>query len=140
MNRETAKNVVILALLAATVFSLMTGVLRWRMVQGGLKDRSEFFGGYSALFSPLLEFSKAENWGMAPTIIENNTTMWVRASPESVMIGDIILYRNSGNALEGKRVIGDSGDFFIVKGDASPENFAISKQKIEGIVIGVIYL
>ncbi|MEM3402404.1 MAG: hypothetical protein QW179_03160 [Candidatus Hadarchaeales archaeon] len=138
MNRETAKNVVILILLAAVIFSLVTGVLRWRAtVQAGLKDRSEFFGGYRAFISPLIEFSRAENWEMTPTIRENDTIMWVRAQPESVMTEDIIIYRR-GNVLDVKRVLAITDNYFVVKGDASPENFAILKQ-IEGIVIGVIY-
>lgn len=137
MGRETAKNILILLLLAATAFSLVTGLLRWRTLHFMPENRSEFFFGYKAFFSPLINFIWAGDWGMEPTIKENDAVLWVHLRPEDVLVGDIVIYRDNSGRLIGKRVVETTGDSFVVRGDGLQESLTI--RSVDGIAIGVIY-
>lgn len=139
---DVARNLIIIALLAALAFSWVWMLAR-RLGPERLVNRTEMFRGYGAFVDPAINFTIAGDWGMGHTIKENDVVMWVKVDPSRLQVGDIILYRDPskpGNPLVAHRISEIIYGSFSTKGDGLPaDDPYLIKEELEGIVIGVIY-
>jgi hypothetical protein len=161
-RRRTVQKIAIILLLAALAFSwTRVAIAHFRQpgpVEWGLEDRSKEFHGFKAYVNPMIEFTAAEDWGMAypkeldqgvvwiGPIRENDVVMWTRVGRSDLRVGDIILYQDPlENDLIAHRIVGvDNSDpqrpRFRTKGDALAEedNYLVDDE-LRGVVIGVLY-
>jgi hypothetical protein len=163
--KSAVQKIVIILLLAALAFSWTRVAIAHLRQPGppewGFEDRSEEFHGFKAYVSRDINFTVAEDWGMAyqkeldqgvvwiGPIRENDVVMWVERSDLRVgdlRVGDIILYQDPlENTLIAHRIVGiDNSDpqrlRFRTKGDALAEedNYLVD-DGLKGAVIGVLY-
>jgi hypothetical protein len=147
------QKIVIISLLGALTFTwTYTAVLHLRgkhltaedLAERGLQAMEEEFHGYRAFVDTEIKSIKAENWGMEPTISENDIVLWTWVRSSEIRGGDIIIYEPPDNGLVAHRVIWvDNTDpwnpIFQTKGDGLAENDPYLVDDELGMVIGVLY-
>jgi signal peptidase I len=82
---------------------------------------------------------------MERTLNDNDTALWVQATPSELAVGDIIIYSNPSSlgSLIAHRIVtidNSAGYKFSTKGDAASQadSYWVAGE-LNGIVIGVIY-
>ncbi|MEW6221712.1 MAG: signal peptidase I [Candidatus Hadarchaeota archaeon] len=145
---KEVKNVLIIALFGAIVFSAVR-MLMLRSVQvTGFENSTEIFRGYGAFLDRRINYENVQGWGMSRTLNDNDIALWVEVKPHELAVGDIIIYSNPSNPgkLIAHRIVEIQqflGSYtFKTKGDniSQPDDYWVGLSgDLKGIVIGVIY-
>jgi signal peptidase I len=142
-----SKNFVIIALLAALTFASVRtlAIYSANRASGGIENRTEMFYGYDAFLDREINCENVQSWDMERTLNDNDTALWVQASPSELAVGDIVIYSNPSNpsSLIAHRIVeidNSAGYKFSTKGDAASQadSYWVAGE-LKGIVIGVIY-
>jgi hypothetical protein len=152
--KKPLQKIVVISLLGALTFIwTYAAALHLRMkhltaedlAERGLRAMTEEFHNYKAFVDTEIKSIKAENWGMEPTISENDIVLWTWVRSSEIREGDIIVYHEPpDNELVAHRVIWvDNTDpenpVFQTKGDGLAENDPYFVDDELGMVIGVLY-
>jgi len=146
VSTRILKNTAIIVLLGALTFTSVRALAIYSYNQGseGIENRTAMFNGYDAFFDREVNFENVQGWDMERTLNDNDSAMWVQASPSELAVGDIIIYPNPSNpgSLIAHRIVeidNSAGYTFKAKGDAASQEDSYWVEEPSGIVIGVVY-
>lgn len=114
----------------------------------GLYSWTEYFHGYQAYLDKRIFSSIVHGTSMEPTFGENDLVLWVKANPNELRVGDIIIFQHPTMSYIDNVVhrifevqLQDGKYLFRTSGDNSSglDRYYIPEANVHGLVIGVVY-